>query len=60
MPTSTFEREIIITNINDLKKLVNIINSEVLANALSVQPYTENERKKSEELLKRCLSNSRK
>ena len=59
MATSTFEREIKITNTTDLKKLVNIINSDPPSSSLSVKPYTENERKRSEMLLAKCLSRSR-
>ena len=46
MATSTFERKIELTNPESVQKLMEIIN-------------TESDRKRGEELLKRCLSHSK-
>ena len=59
MPTSSFEREIEITNPESVKKLLEIITDNTPKKILSIQPYDETQRKKSEELLKQCLAHSR-
>ena len=59
MPTSSFERKIELTNPESVKKLLEIITDNTPKKILSIQPYDETQRKKSEELLKQCLAHSR-
>lgn len=58
MATSTFERKIEITDPESIKKLTNVMAMDVPKKPLSEHPYTDADRKKSEDLLKRCLLRS--
>lgn len=59
MATSTFERKLEITDLDSLKKLMKIVESDKPAAPLSDHPYSDSERERSEDLLKRCLSRSK-
>ena len=59
MPTNSFERKIKLTNLESIKKLLEIITNNTPKKVLSIQPYDETQRKKSEKLLKQCLARSR-
>lgn len=54
MATSTFERKIVIKDPKSLKKLAIIMSDDYPAKPLNVKPYSSEERRRSEELLKRC------
>ena len=58
MATSTFERKIEISNVEDVKRLIQVISSDAPKKPLSTNPYGSEERKRSESLLKQCLSRS--
>ena len=59
MATSTFERKIEITSPDALKRLADIMASEPPKEPLSVHPYGDIERERSEDILKLWLSRSR-
>ena len=59
MATSTFERKLEITDLASLKKLIKIMEPDKPSAPLSDQPYSDTERERSEDLLKRCLSRSK-
>ena len=59
MATSTFERKIELTNPESVQKLMEIINTEPSKTPLLEHPFSESDRKRGEELLKRCLSHSK-
>lgn len=55
MSTNTFERKITLTDIEDAKALLKVVESEVPKQALSEHPFSANDRHRGEELLKRGL-----
>lgn len=55
MPTSTFDRNITITDPASIKKFYRILNAEAPKKPISRHPYSESDRKKSEALLKEYL-----
>lgn len=57
MSTNSFDRKFVITNLEIYKELISDNNPYVFS---SIQSYREKDRKKTEELLKYCLLNSRK
>ena len=57
MSTNSFDREFIITNLETYRELISDNNPCAFS---SIQSYREKDRKKTEELLKYCLLNSRK
>ncbi len=57
MATSTFDREIVITDPASVEKFYRILNSAP-KKPISKHPYSDEDRKKSEELLKIYLSRS--
>lgn len=59
MATSTFERKIVITDENSIKKLLALMADDVPKKSLSERPYTAAERERSDKLLELCLSRSR-
>lgn len=59
MATSTFERKIVIKDPESIKKLIQIMAEDVPKKSLYRHLYTEEDRKRSDELLKQCLSRSR-
>ncbi len=59
MATSTFERKIEINDSDSLRKLVDVMNSADPAKPLSLHPFSDAERDRSEKLLKQCLSRSK-
>ena len=58
MATSTFDRNITLTDPASVKKFYRILNAEAPKKPISQRPYSESNRKKSEELLKLYLSRS--
>ena len=58
MATSTFERKIEISNVDDVKRLIQVLGSDAPKKSLATHPYDSEERKRSESLLKQCLSRS--
>ena len=58
MATSTFERKIEISNVDDVKRLIQVLGSDEPKKSLATHPYDSEERKRSESLLKQCLSRS--
>ena len=59
MATSTFDRKIEISDPESVKKLLAVMADDSPARPISTTPYTDAERKRSEGLLKRCLSRSK-
>lgn len=55
MSTNTFERKITLTNDEDVKALMKIVESDIPKQALSEHPFSLNDRLRGEELLKRGL-----
>ena len=53
MATSTFDRKIEISTPEALKRLINVMNSEA-PKPLSTHPFSTEERKRGELLLKQC------
>ena len=58
MATSTFEREITITDLSSLEKLFHIMNSDTPDDTKSLSPFSDMEIERSEQLLNQCLSHS--
>ena len=56
MATSTFERKIELNTPESIKKLSDIMKSEVPVKPLSTHPFSTKERDRSETLLKQYLS----
>lgn len=59
MATSTFERRIELTDPESVRKLIDIMNAEPPVNPLSEHPYSEEDRRRGEDLLRKCLSRSK-
>lgn len=59
MATNTFERKIVIRDANSKAKLIKILESDAPARRLSKPLYSGAERERSEKLLARCLSRSK-
>lgn len=60
MATSTFDKKIEIHSVDSLKKLINIMASDAPSKPLSLHPYSDKDRDRSERLLKQCLFRSKK
>lgn len=58
MATSTFSRKIELNSEKSVDKLVNILTDTKKPKPLSRHPYTDTDRKKSDDLLNRYLSHS--
>ncbi len=56
MATSTFDRELELTNLESVIKLLTL---EPAKEPLSKHPYTDEDRKRGEELLLCCLAHSK-
>lgn len=54
MATSTFERKIVINSPESLQKLERIMNDQTPAKPISERPFSYEDRKRGESLLKRC------
>lgn len=54
MATSSFERKIVIKDVRTLKRLVKVMSDTTPKEPISSHPFSNDERKRSEELLKRC------
>lgn len=59
MATSTFERKIEITDPESVKKLISVMMKDAPQKPISTHPYTSAERERSDQLLRQCLSRSR-
>lgn len=59
MATSTFERKIEISDPESVKKLFAVMAKDTSQKPISEHPYTVVERERSDQLLKQCLSRSR-
>ena len=59
MATSTFERKIEISDPESIRKLADVMAKETPDRPLSEHPYTAAERERSDQLLRQCLSRSR-
>lgn len=59
MATNTFERKIVIRDSESLDKLTKVINSEPPVKPLSKHPFSKLDKDRSEALLRRCLSRSK-
>lgn len=59
MATSTFERNLEVTDPEAVKKLIAIMESDEPTKSLSEHPYTQEERERSVLLLRQCLSRSK-
>lgn len=55
MPTSTFDRNITLTDPASVKKFYRILNAEAPKKPISQHPYSESERRESEAMLKAYL-----
>lgn len=58
MSTNTFERKLEINDVESLKKLLDVMNTDAPKITLSEHPFSHEERKKSDALLKQFLSHS--
>ncbi|WP_455058476.1 hypothetical protein [Jutongia sp.] len=56
MATSTFERKIELNTSESIRKLSNIMKSDIPVKPLSAHPFSAPERDRSERLLKQYLS----
>lgn len=54
MATSTFERKIVISDPESLKRLAKVMADKTPKKPISEHPFSSEERKRGEELLKRC------
>ncbi len=59
MATNTFERKIEISDPESIKKLADVMAKKTSGRPLSEHPYTAAERERSDQLLRQCLSRSR-
>ena len=58
MATSTFERKIIINNPEALKRLEKVMADQTPKKPISEHPFSSEDRKRGEALLKRCRLHS--
>ena len=58
MATSTFERKIIINNPESLKRLEKVMANQTPKKPISAHPFSSEDRKRGEALLKRCQLHS--
>ena len=58
MATSTFEREIVFDDKNSIRRFSRIMSDKVKSKPISVSPYTQEERNRSERLLRQALNRS--
>ena len=59
MATNTFERKIEISDPESVKKILTIMTKEKSQEPLTTHPNTKAQRERSNQLLKQCLSRSR-
>ena len=59
MATSTFDRDLVLTDVESVIKLMVIEEMEPPSEPFSKHPFTEEDRKRGEELLCACLARSR-
>ncbi len=59
MATNTFERKIELRDVESVKKLYDVLNSDTSIMNLTKQPFSEADRKRSEKLLSQSLLRSR-
>lgn len=58
MATATFDRTFVVSTPESKQKLLKILDSKESAKSVPVAPFSEEKRKRSEELLKQFLSRS--
>ena len=58
MATSTFDRTFIVSDKSDQERIYRVMNSDKPAAPIKNPPYTQEERDRSAELLRQCLSRS--
>lgn len=59
MPTNTFDRPIVLSDPESVKKLLNIMESDAPKNSTPRHHITNEEQKRGEELFRRCVERSR-
>ena len=59
MATSTFDKHMIVTNPKSVKKLYRILTSEKRDKPINKELFSPSERVRSEQILKQCLSRSK-
>lgn len=59
MATATFDRTFVINNPESKQKLIKIMDSSDPVKPVSANPFSEKERKRSEDVLKQFLSRSK-
>ena len=58
MATSTFERKIIVNNLESLRRLEKIMADQTPKKPISTHPFSSEDRKRGEALLERCQLHS--
>ena len=56
MATNTFERKIEISSEESLEKIAKILSDETPPSPISVEPYSQKDRNRNEQLLRQLLS----
>ncbi len=59
MPTNTFDRPIILDDPESVKKLLDIMESDVSRDSKPRHHITDEEQKRSEELFRKCVERSK-
>ena len=59
MATSTFDRNLVITDPESIKKLLEVMKDDAPIKPLTDHLYTAAERERGEKILKQCLSRSK-
>ena len=59
MATATFDRTFVVEDLEDQERLLKLLNSDSPQMVHAKPPYSQEERKRSEELLRQCLSRSK-
>ena len=59
LPTSTFEKSIILKDKKSITKLEEILSDETKASPFSVKPYTQTDREKAEILVQNLVDRSK-
>lgn len=59
MATSTFDKQMRIDSVESFRKLLHVMSAESSNEPLSQHPFSDKDRDRSEDLLRQCLSHSR-
>lgn len=59
MPTNTFDRPIILSNAEEVEKLLSIMESDAPENPIPIHRTTDEEQKRGEELFRECVKRSK-